>query len=118
MEWKERDDMGWGGVNGVGEGREGKAREGKGKEEMGWDGMERSSERLKINSTTLTLLGRPVVPRILLTWSKCEVPEKIGRPSSATSSPKMHPVLHMSTPVPYASDPRRSSGARYHLWPM
>jgi len=58
-------------------------------------------------------LGRPVSAMIRSNWLSVEVPGKIGFPSS--SSPNMHPMLHISTPLVYVCEPSRISGARYHL---
>ena len=56
------------------------------------------------------------VPRVLTISSSCLLvllPLNSGR--RASSSPKMHPALHTSTPAPYVSASHSSSGARYHL---
>lgn len=49
----------------------------------------------------------------LHTWFMVDVPGKMGFPSS--SSPRMQPLDHMSTPYVYLVEPSRISGARYHL---
>lgn len=60
-----------------------------------------------------SFFGLPMSSITLSSWFKVEVPGKTGLPSS--SSAKMHPMLHMSTPFVYLLEPKRISGALYHL---
>lgn len=53
--------------------------------------------------------GSLAVKRTLLTWSISPRPGSKG--SRRISSPKMHPIDHMSTAVVYSVAPKRSSGA-------
>ena len=56
--------------------------------------------------------GWPVTSRMRSIWFIVEVPGNMGRPPS--SSPRMHPADHMSTPNVYLVLPSKISGARYH----
>jgi hypothetical protein len=58
-------------------------------------------------------LGLPVKEIILSIWFKVELPGKIGFPISISA--KIQPMLQTSADLPYELDPRRTSGALYHL---
>ena len=57
--------------------------------------------------------GFPVSSNTLSIWFKVEVPGKIALPINI--SPKMQPTDHISTALVYFLEPRRISGALYHL---
>lgn len=65
-------------------------------------------ERMDLTSLPL---GLPVNSIILSNWFMVDSPGKRGCPPS--SSPKMHPIDHMSTPFVYLVEPSRISGALY-----
>ena len=57
-------------------------------------------------------VGTPSSAKIFEIWSTSVLPWRMG--SLDRSSPKIHPMLHMSTSGPYSFAPSRSSGDRYH----
>jgi hypothetical protein len=57
--------------------------------------------------------GFPVHSRTLSSWFIVELPGKHGLPRHI--SPRMQPTAHISTPFVYRVEPKRISGARYHL---
>ena len=58
------------------------------------------------------LVGMPSRVKIFEIWSTSVLPWRMG--SLDRSSPKIHPMLHMSTSGPYSFAPSRSSGDWYH----
>lgn len=57
--------------------------------------------------------GFPNSSKILSIWFKVEFPGKMALPKYIY--PKMQPTDHISTAFVYLEEPRRISGARYHL---